>query len=438
MKRRKKARRRPRSRVRRRKRMPRRRRKRRPKRRRTSRRRRPRLRKKMRRRKRPRRKKYSGPEKKRRRKQKKKRTNGKRSERSISLGIELESYSISVPSYRISRVLRFPRRGIAEKGERFTKDMSIGSEYNSRVFYTIYEAFFLLKNGLRKYIHFRSFPGQREYHTIFPVGGWIDRFAGSHIHVAFGNKKFTYLHARRLARRLHSHIPFIIALTGNSPVWRDRVNQVNSNRLLLGTKTYCKVMKRERLLTHHYQELTYNQGGKRKPPTLELRVLDAGVPEYMAAAACIVKAVALRWLQGGSTLNRLADEDYRLARDQAIHYGPDAQLFWNRHEVTVPQYVDLFFRKYEDELEQLNIPNEVIDIFKWLKKGWNQSTVVRKAVQKSRWHHRPTWERRFARRYADAIERLLDGNTYRDFSNTLGVWLPKIERVWLGRKVAKW
>src|SRR3989338_2659117 len=160
----------------------------------------------------------------------------RRSQRAISIGIELEAYSISIPEYRISRELHFPRRGAAERGERFTKDVSIGNEYNSRVFLTLREALFLLKNGLRKYIHFRSSAKDGDYHTLFLVGGWIDRFAGSHLHIAFAKKKFTYLHARRLARYLHSHLPFLIALTGNSPVWRDKINQVASNRLLRGTR----------------------------------------------------------------------------------------------------------------------------------------------------------------------------------------------------------
>ncbi|OGX05360.1 MAG: hypothetical protein A3G87_08100 [Omnitrophica bacterium RIFCSPLOWO2_12_FULL_50_11] len=361
-----------------------------------------------------------------------------RSERAISVGVELETYSISVPEYRISRELHFPRRGIAELGERFTKDASIGSEYNSRVFYTVREAFFLLKNGLRKYIHYRSSPEEHDYRTLFPIGGWTDRFAGSHIHMALGKKKFEYRRARLLARRLHSHIPFLIALCGNSPVWRDRITAINSNRLLRGTEKYCKVTRRELLYKHHYRELTYNEGGKRKPPTLEIRVLDSGIPEYVVAAICVVKAVALQWLERKPSLNHLTHEDYLSARDQAIRYGPKAKLLWNRHALTVPQYVDLFFRKYEDELDQLAIPDDVIDVFKYLKRGWNQSTVIRRAAQKSRWHHRPTWERRFAKRYAAAIRALLDGNSYTEFAKALGVRLPSIERTWMGRRESKW
>ena len=375
---------------------------------------------------------------KRKRKRPKRRKSSKRSERAISIGIELETYTISIPDYRISRELHYPRRGIAELGEKFKRDLSIGNEYNSRVFFTIREAFFLLKNGLRKYIHYRPSSASRERVTLFPIGGWTDRFAGMHIHVALGKKKFDYARSRSLARKLHDHIPFIIALTGNSPVWRERINQINSNRLLLGTKKYCQLTRREAFSKLRYRELTFNAGGMRKPPTLELRVPDSGVPEYIAAAACVVKAVALAWLKRRPVMNQLSYQDYLLARDRAVHYGPQARLFWNHHAVTVSQYVDLFFRKYEDELKQMEIPSEVVDIFKYLKKEWNQATVIRRAAQKSRWLHRPTWERRFAKRYATAIERLLDGNSYSDFARTLGIRLPHIKRVWLGRKEAKW
>lgn len=368
----------------------------------------------------------------------KRRSSAHFSARSVSLGIELETYSIAIPSYRITRELQFPRRGVREEGERFTKDVSIGSEYNSKVFYTLREALFLLKNGLRKYIHYRSFPEEREHRTLFPIGGWIDRFAGSHIHLALGKKRFDFFMARGLARRLHDHIPFLIALTGNSPVWREKITPLNSNRLFRGTKTYCQITKRDTLSKQHYRELTFNPGNKRKAPTLELRVPDSGVPEYILAAACVLKAIALRWLQKKPSYNHLTFENYLKARDQAIRFGPDAKLFWNHHALTVPQYVDLFFRKYSEELEQLDIPDELIRVFKYLKRGSNQATVIRRSAQKSIWQHRPTWERRFSKRYAAAVHDLLDGNSFDDFAKKLGVRLPKIDRTWLGRKDARW
>jgi hypothetical protein len=372
------------------------------------------------------------------RKRRRKYKPSKLSQKSISLGVELETYSISVPSFRITRELQFPRRGAREVGERFTKDVSIGSEYNSKVFYTLREALFLLKNGLRKYIHYRPSSDEHEYRTLFPVGGWIDRFAGSHIHLALGKRKFDFLRAKSLSKRLHDHIPFIIAITGNSPVWREQVSQISSNRLLRGTKTYCQITKRNIFSKYRYREITYNSKMRTKPATLELRICDAGVPEYILAAACVAKAVAMRWLQKKPSFNQLKHEQYLESRDQAIRFGPNAKLYWNHHMLTVPQYVDLFFRKYEEELGQLDIPSEIIYVFKYLKKGYNQASVIRRSVQKSRWRHKPTWERRFAKKYETAIYDLLNGNSYVEFAKRLGVRLPSIDRVWLGRKEAKW
>lgn len=357
---------------------------------------------------------------------------------SITLGVELEMYSIAVPEYRICRELRFPKKSIVEKGEKFTRDVSIGSEYNSKVFSTIREAFFLLKSGLRKYLQFLDKQSQDDRFVILPVGGWIDRFAGSHVHLARGKKGIDYKHAKDLAKRLHDHIPFLIALSGNSPVWREKITNLSSNRLLLGSNKYCKITKREMLYKHHYRELTYNKGGKRKPPTLELRVCDSAVPEYLAAVLVICLAVALRWKAKRQSLNRCTHQNYAKGRDNAIRYGTQAKIYWNNHKIKVTDYVDIFFRKYEEELAQMDIPEEVLRIFKYLKKGWNQSEVIRKAVLKCRKKHRPTWQRQFARKYTAAIGELLDGNSFELFARRLGVRLPNIKRTWLGRKEARW
>ena len=49
------------------------------------------------------------------------------SHRVISMGVELETYSIAVPEYRICRDIQFPKQSIIEKGGEFTKDDSVGS-----------------------------------------------------------------------------------------------------------------------------------------------------------------------------------------------------------------------------------------------------------------------------------------------------------------------
>jgi hypothetical protein len=354
------------------------------------------------------------------------------------MGVELETYSIELADYRICRDLQFPRRSIVEKGERFTKDVSVGSEYNSKPFATIREAFFLLKSGLRKYIHFRQSDNGKSRYTIFPIGGWIDRFAGTHVHVALGPKGIGFAQASRLARDLHDHIPFLIALAGNSPVWREKITDHSSNRLLLGSKKYCMLTKRGILYKHRYREITYNRGGKRKPPTLEIRVADGSLPEYIAAVLCVVKAVASRSLRRKHSLNHSTHANYLRARDQAIRFGAHAKLVWTNHWLRVPDYVDLFFRKYKDELLQMDVPDEVIQIFKYLKKEFNQADLIRSAARKCRQKHRPTWQRQFARRYTVAIEELLNGNSYQQFARRLAVKLPDIRRTWLGRREATW
>lgn len=356
----------------------------------------------------------------------------------ITMGVELESYSIFVPENRICRELHFPRRSIVEKGERFTRDWSIGTEYNSKVFTTIREAFFLLKTGLRKYAKFRQNGNSSHQYVIFPVGGWIDRFAGSHVHLSLSKKGIDYAQARKLSNYLYAHIPFLIALSANSPVWRDKITPYASNRLLHGSDKYCKTTRRGMLYKNHYRELTFNPKSSKKSATLELRVCDSSLPEYIVAVLCVCRAVALRWLKRKKPFNQSTHGNYLKARAQAIRFGTNARLVWSNHWITVPQYIDLFFRKYEEELNQMDIPEEVINIFKYLKKGRNQADVIREASKKYQRKHAPTWQRQFARRYAVAIEELLDGNSFEQFALRLGVKLPEIERAWLGRKEARW
>ncbi|MFH1854083.1 MAG: glutamate-cysteine ligase family protein [Candidatus Omnitrophota bacterium] len=356
----------------------------------------------------------------------------------ITMGMELESYSIFVPENRICRELHFPRRSIVEKGERFTRDWSIGTEYNSKVFTSIREASFLLKTGLRKYAKFRKNGNSSHEYVIFPVGGWIDRFAGSHIHLSLAKKGIDYNEAKQISNYLYDHIPFLIALSANSPVWRAKITKYASNRLLHGSNKYCKVARRGMLYKNHYRELTFNPKSKKKLATLELRVCDSSLPEYMVAVLCVCLAVTFRWMKKKKPFNQSTHQNYLKARDQAVRFGTKARLVWSNHWISVPQYVDLFFRKYKEELSQMDIPEDVINIFKYLKKGYNQADILREASSKYQRKHAPTWQRRFAKRYAVAIEELLDGNSYKQFALRLGVKLPTIERTWLGRKEANW
>jgi gamma-glutamyl:cysteine ligase YbdK (ATP-grasp superfamily) len=351
----------------------------------------------------------------------------------VSMGVEVEFFTISTPRYKITRKIVQPHRQVAEKGERFTRDRSIGTEYDSRVFSTVREAFFLLKSGLRKFIlkHYR-YSRQTRVASIAFLGGWRDRFAGSHFHIALGPSGIQKRHAAKLAKHIHDHIPFLIVLCANSPVWRGKINKYASNRLLLGGEEYCYAVERGTFDRDHYKEISYNYAQKSKPPTLELRVCDSNIPEYLCAALVVLKAITLACLRGRRIPNPCTHENYLLARENAIKKGVNATLYWKDRKISVPKYVDSFFRHYRREIEDMDIPYEILDIFKLLKLGFNGAEILRRSCNSYRRNYPDTWKRHFGKNYATAVEKLLDGETLRVFAKQLDVKLPEIDSVRLG------
>lgn len=357
----------------------------------------------------------------------------------IVLGIELESYTIHRSGYYISRELAFPRKGVGEKGERFGRDASIGTEYNGPPFKTIREGLFLLKAGLRKYTrqHYRGEPDKDERHQLFLTGGWRDRYAGAHIHISVCDEKVSKERARHLAWHLHDHIPLLIALGANSPVWADELTAFSSNRILRASKTYFRPIKRGTITSRALDEMTYSRGRKRKPPTLEVRVLDSNLPEFVMAAACCTKAVALGWLRGNAAPNCIRHSQYVRARQSAAEKGMQAKLCWNGEWMPAGDYLDRFVWTYRQELARMDVPQELWTVFKLLKKGFNGAELLRIAAERAHREHPQTWQRRFAKRYTKALDYLLSGNTILDFARELGVEIPAINGTWLGRSRLK-
>ncbi len=356
----------------------------------------------------------------------------------IVIGVEIEAYSIDSADYQIGRRLSRPKPGLSESGERFARDSSIGSEYNSRPFATVREAMFLLKTGLRKYLRkmYRSQEPRPKHRVPLLVGGWTNRFAGTHLHLSVADQPLTPDDAWSLAWHLHDHIPLLIAMGANSPVWDKRLTTNASNRFLRGSDVYFLPIKRGELDSEPTRELVYNPGRKRKPPTLELRVLDSNIPEYVVASIVVVKAIAMRWLKHKAAVNQSVHGDYIWARLDAGKRGMKAKLPWNGDWVTAPRYLDRFLWEYRDEIEEMDLPSEVFDVLKLLKRGYNGARLIREAALFARHEHPQTWQRRFAKRYSQGLEHLLSGNSLRDFSAALSVALPSTDRVWLGRKGA--
>lgn len=361
------------------------------------------------------------------------------SHRRVVLGVELESYTIVAPEYSVVRELAFPRKGVGEAGERFARDASIGTEYNSRPFSTVREGFFLLKAGLRKYNKklYRSQSKSRRVHHLLLVGGWRDRFAGAHIHISLNGKTLDFMQASRIAWHLHDHIPFLIALGANSPIWADELTTVASTRISRASRSYFKAIRRNELHKRPLDEMTFNRGRKTKPPTLEVRVLDSNIPEFVMAAATVIKAAVLGWQSGRKASNRINHADYLLSRKNAAERGMRSKLCWNGEWIPAARYLDRFVWFHRDEFRRMDIPQELWTTYRLLKKGWNGSAILLAAARGAYDEHPQSWQRRFAKRYASAIDSLLSGNDILDFARRLHVDLPQIDDVWVGRRRRK-
>ncbi|GMU22264.1 MAG: hypothetical protein AMXMBFR13_23520 [Phycisphaerae bacterium] len=92
--------------------------------------------------------------------------------------------------------------------------------------------------------------------------------------------------------------------------------------------------------------------------------------------------------------------------------------------------------EHRDEFEEMDLPSEMYDVFKLLKRGYNGARIIHNAAVLARHEHPQTWQRRFAKRYSNGLEDLLSGNHLHDFATQLRVELPCIDEVYLGRKGA--
>jgi hypothetical protein len=354
----------------------------------------------------------------------------------ISLGVELETYTIRLKNKHIGRHLMLPRRGIIESGERYTHDRSIGIEYSSRPFQSIRESLFGIKMGLRKSIatyRLESSNSNGNY-TLFLAGTWRDRFAGTHFHIGLGPGGIEFDDALRLSRHLHGHLPFLIALLANSPIRKEQITNYDSNRFLYGGDKFFHPLKFGELNGEYNEEMTFNKSRKKRIPTLEIRPCDANLPEYAAAGLVVVKAITMAWLSRRKPLNVNDYEKHLKARICAGKYGPKAKLYWNNRSLRADQYLDRFFREYHSYLSRMDMPPEVIEVFRLFKLGWNGAGILRRACLRHQRHHPRTWRRYFTEDYIIGINNLLNGESMTTFTRSFGIRPPSIQGVRLGDK----
>ncbi|MHA1266369.1 MAG: glutamate-cysteine ligase family protein [Candidatus Helarchaeota archaeon] len=354
----------------------------------------------------------------------------------ITNGIEIESYLIKGNEI-MERSSIQPVKDVVEPGEEFTNDMTIGNEYISPIFDDINEGLFLLKNGLRKY---RAFTHKRTTYQIGLLGTWLKDPAGVHIHIGFGEEGIGKADACALMVYLHDYLPFLIALCANSPIFVGKITTNASNRVLQYGKVHCKSISKtelQQMRSDHWVEINYNDHRKDKPPTIEIRVLDSNIPEYIIAAVVVLRVLAIAFLKGKASPNTLSFEQYEISKLNAAKEGANATLYWNSQKLKVAQYIDRFFDNFYEELEKEDLTTDILDIFRWAKLGWNNATIIKTSVShiKSLYSSKKyNWEKQFFMRYNEAISSLLDGNNLIDYARILYVDLPDIRNVKIGRK----
>jgi len=346
----------------------------------------------------------------------------------ISLGAEVETYTITVGDLHIGRHFMLPRKGVIERGESYHRDRSIGIEYASRPFGSIRESLFGIKGGLRKSMtsyRFDRSPPIRDY-VLFFAGTWRDRFAATHFHVGLGEDGMDFERAQKLSCHLHAHIPFLIALLANSPVYKERITYIDSNRLVHAGNKYFYPLEYGALDKEYREEMTFNFSRKKRVPTLEIRPCDANLPEYMVAGLVVVKAITMNWLSRQPIKNRNSYEKHLKARAAAGRHGPRAILYWNNRPLSATAYLDRFFREHQTYLNRMDIPHEVREVFRLFKLGWNGAGIIRRACQRHHRAHPRTWQRYFAEDYAEAVKALLKGETVPTFARMLGLRPPPV------------
>jgi hypothetical protein len=361
-------------------------------------------------------------------------TSKHKNQKRVSLGVEVETYTIRLRTRHIGRHVMLPQKWVIENEEDYHHDRSIGIEYNSRPFYTIREALFGIKMGLRKSIASYKLENKKSNgdYTLFFAGTWRDRFAGTHFHIGLGEEGIEFDDAVRLSRHVHGHLPLLIALLANSPVFKSDISNFDSNRFLYAEKKFFYPLKFGELDQEYKEEMTFNRDRAKLTPTLEVRPCDANLPEYVAAGLVILKAIAMAWLARKPVANINRHELYLKSRLNAAKYGPRATLYWNNRKLGADAYLDKFFRAYQPQLVKMDIPPEVFEVFRLFRLGWNGAGIMRRACRLHCRRHPRTWERYFAEDYIAGINALLNGETLETFIRSLGLRPPNSKRAHLG------
>ncbi|MHA1796913.1 MAG: glutamate-cysteine ligase family protein [Candidatus Helarchaeota archaeon] len=362
---------------------------------------------------------------------------------SLTLGIEIESFSIDLQSLEFKSLAPiYVKKGV-ETGEYFVYDKTIGSEYNSPVFTSLNEAFFRIKTGLRKY--FINL-GEDEIKRIALIASYSNTSdtAGVHYHVGpEAGEELTDEIADHIAPYIHQQIPFLIAIMANSPIIDGKITNIASNRMIYNGESMCAALDRSTLEGlggfSHFDEINLTSPRENKPPTLEVRVADSNIPEYVIAGLFIVYVAVNSAIKGKKlwNLKYYHQRDYERERMAAAEFGAKTSIKFNKAYLPMPKYIDAFFNFFRDEIEESNVSEDILTVFRLAKKGWVMADIVRESWNKIKQEDPNKSEEMvskiFAAKYLQAQERNLNGENIKTFAKILGVQLPRLNDVKLGK-----
>ncbi|NHI91291.1 MAG: hypothetical protein EAX96_02225 [Candidatus Lokiarchaeota archaeon] len=361
----------------------------------------------------------------------------------ISMGIEVESFSINLANLEIrSMAPIYPKAGI-EKDEQYIEDQTIGSEYNSGIYDSINEAYFRIKAGLRKY--FVNIEEDEKY-RIALLGSYSEAedVAGVHYHIGFGKKRgINSEEIKLIAPHIHQQIPFIIAMTANSPIFNNNLTGNASNRYLHNHYQMFNSLSRISLPyllenTTHYDEMYYSPPKDyKKPYTLEIRVTDSTIPEYIVAGLFIVYISIVGALKRKKLWDHFDMDEYQQDKWKIAQIGVRAPIRWDNILLSFPKYIDMFFNFYRAEIKESDVSQDILDVFRLAKKGWNMADIVRTAYQKIQLkfpkENNLEINKKFCFKYLKAQERNLNGENLFSFARYLNIDLPNVDNIILGK-----
>ena len=105
--------------------------------------------------------------------------------------------------------------------------------------------------------------------------------------------------------------------------------------------------------------------------------------------------------------------------------------------MTFALFIDAFFNYYRKEIEDANISEDILDVFRLARKGWNMADIVRESYKRVAKQYKKEGmdavNQAFCKKFLEAQKRNLNGDNLISFAKSLNVKIPSLINVKLGK-----